>query len=485
MDDKPVEKMREQAAEALKQADEVKAKVEAAAKDAKETAPAEEIKDAVKEATADVKDAAKETADDVKDAAEKAVAEVKDVVSEDGEEAPADVEVNVIDDRDDEAESLINWAAARAGVIVVTPGLGTLALMANEVYMITKLGAVYGVELPHKAILSFIGSLGATVIGSTLATIIPIPVMQIPIGVSVTYGVGKAAMRWIKDGMPDDTKPYQEVFEEERKEGSEKADQLEENPDKDKPLGDEKRNFMKELKDNIDDAYPEKAHAVVDDMAGNLVETFNTLGEKIVAALKKAGMTDEQIDKAKYTAIGATEVAQETAEKTAKDLKAVARIKSREFRKDAADKAEEIKARAKDSMEDMQKKHEELKRQSDLKGQQAKLRSEKLKAQARVQIQEAKIQANKLKDQAKEQMEAARAKAQEISNLAKEKSKDYKEASVAAANTAKENFRAAADEFRAKTEERAAQRRKEDLEAGNHHVEPAEKADQPDTEPKE
>ena len=457
-----------------KAADDIKDEAEDALDDVKDMA--KDAKDAAEDAMGDAKDKAEDAAEEVKDVAEDALEDGKDAVREvkktakdgknklahEAEEALTDVEVNVIDDRDSEAESLIHWAAARAGVIVVTPGLGTLALMANEVYLITKLGAVYGVKLPYKAILSFIGSLGATVVGSTLATIIPIPGVSIPIGISVTYGVGKTAMRWIKDGMPDDTKPYQAVFEEERKEGSEKADELKENPDKDTPLGDEKRNFMQEIKKKLDDAYPEKAHAVVDDMAGSLMDTFHALGDKIVSALQKAGLTTEQIENAKYTAIGAAEVAQETAEKTAKDLRAMARIKSRELRKDAAGKAEILKARAKESMEELQKKGEEVKRQSDLTSEQVKVESEKLKAQARVHYEEAKVQAVKLKEQAKEQMEAARAKAEEISKLAKEKSKDYKEAGAAAASSAKENFRKAADEFLEKTDRRAARRKKED-----------------------
>ena len=36
-----------------------------------------------------------------------------------------------------ESERIIRWGAARASVIVMTPFLGSLALMANEVYMIT------------------------------------------------------------------------------------------------------------------------------------------------------------------------------------------------------------------------------------------------------------------------------------------------------------------------------------------------------------
>ena len=39
----------------------------------------------------------------------------------------AEMEVDIRDDRDDEAESLIRWAAARAGIIVVAPVLGTAA----------------------------------------------------------------------------------------------------------------------------------------------------------------------------------------------------------------------------------------------------------------------------------------------------------------------------------------------------------------------
>lgn len=102
-------------------------------------------------------------------------------------------------------------------MIVAAPVLGTVALVANEVYMIAKVAKVYDVEVNQTAILSFIGSLGGTVIGTTLATLIPISIMQIPIGVTVTYGVGKAAQRWIKDGMPDDTRPYRAVLKRKRR----------------------------------------------------------------------------------------------------------------------------------------------------------------------------------------------------------------------------------------------------------------------------
>lgn len=403
--------------------------------------------------------------------AEKEEARVPAPVAEEAEEVHVDspepdMEVNIIDDRDKEAESLIRWASGRAGVIVAAPLLGTAALVANEVYMISKIGSVYGVELNQKAVLSFIGSLGATVVGSTLATLIPISLMQIPIGVSVTYGIGKAAQRWIKDGMPDDTKPYRAVFEEEKAEGEKDVKELEENPKKDEPLGDEKKDFTADLKKSWDEVYPEKAHEAVDKLARQLTESAGILGNKLVDALKKAGVTDEQIEKAKYTALGASEVAQETAEKTARDLQAIARIKSREFRKDAARRADEMKAQAKEQMEELQKKTEEMKRQSEIQSQQMKLKSDKLKAQARVQMQEAKIQANKLKIQAEEQAETAQARAQEISDKVVKSANYYKEAAAQAASQARDTVVTAAGEYRAKIEERARQKQQEAEAAG-------------------
>ena len=437
---------------------------------------AEDAADAVKDAAEDVSDAAEDAADevmdaaeDLKDAAEEKAEDVADAVEEAAEEAKekaedvnmdtqeAEVEVNIIDDRDEEAESLIRWAAARAGVIVAAPLLGTCALIANEVYMIAKIGTVYGVELSQKAVLSFIGSLGATVVGTTLATLLPIPFISLPVGVSVTYGLGKAAQRWIKDGMPDDTKPYKAVFEEGREEGTEIAGELEAAPEKDIPLGDEKKDFTQDLKKSMDGVYPEKAHDVMDKVASQLTETIGILGDQLTSLLKKAGMTDEQIEKAKYTAIGAGEVASETA----KEWQQKAKVKSKEFREDAAKKAEEFKGQAKDQMSEMQKKKEEMKHKSSVQSEQAKLRSEKLKAQARVQMEEAKIKASKMREQAREQAQVASEKAKAMKEKMTARTTEYKDAATTAAQKTKTSVKTFAEDFKAKTEERAAQKRAE------------------------
>lgn len=414
--------------------------------------------------------AAKEAVQEVKESVEATAEDMENVPEVHLETPEADVEVTFIDDRDKEAEGLIHWAAARAGVIVAAPLLGTVSLVANEVYMISKIGSVYGVDVPQKAVLSFIGSLGATVVGTTVATLLPIPFIQIPIGISVTYGLGKAAVRWIKDGMPDDTRPYKAVFEEGRAEGNTLVGEIKENPEKDIPLGDEKRDFTKEIKETVDDVYPEKAHEAVDKLADQLVDTFNLLGEQLVTALKKAGMTDEQIEKAKYTTIGAAEIAKETA----KNLRAVARVKSRKLQEEARQKASEMKEQAKEQMEELQKKKEEIRRQSGIRAEQAKLKSEKLKAQARIQMQEAKVQADKLKEQVRTQAEIAQDKANELKEKVNARADDYRRNVSAAANRAKADILGYVDDFRTKTEERAAQIRAKDRNAKGGAIEGSE-----------
>lgn len=50
-----------------------------------------------------------------------------------------------------EVESLCRWAAARAGVIVVAPILGQIALAANEIYLIKRIANVYDKKFDETA----------------------------------------------------------------------------------------------------------------------------------------------------------------------------------------------------------------------------------------------------------------------------------------------------------------------------------------------
>ena len=393
------------------------------------------------------------------------------------ETADADVEIHVIDDRDQQAESLIHWAAARAGVIVVTPMLGSVALMANEVYMISRIGSIYGVDISQKAVISFIGSLGATMLGMTVATLIPISLIQIPLGISITYGLGQAALKWIKDGMPNDTEPYKAVFEEGKKEGKSRIAEIENDENKDIPLGDEKKDFVKEQKEMN---YSKKTHDVVDKMAENVSDVVDVLSAKLIKRLKEAGVTDEQIENVKYTALGAAEVVKEAAEKAGNDLKILAKEKSKEWKKDIGTKAADMKEQAKEHMEELKKCSEVQAEQARIKAEelkkQAKIRAEKLKEQAKEHMEDAKEKTEELREQAKVHMERAKGKTEELKKQAKEHMEDAKEKAEELKEQAKENIEnvqnkmeevkksatAYVDEFREKTKERAAQKAAED-----------------------
>lgn len=166
-----------------------------------------------------------------------------------------------------ESERIIRWGAARASVIVMTPFLGSLALMANEVYMITRLCDLRGVELETGAIAGLIGSLGASFVGQTVFTVIPFPPLQVPMAVGITYAVGKAANAWLDAGRPDDLSQFKEMYEQARKEGMERFREFTKDKNKNLPLGDERKKVA------------EKARPLFDKLKGKADEAADRLGE--------------------------------------------------------------------------------------------------------------------------------------------------------------------------------------------------------------
>ena len=65
------------------------------------------------------------------------------------------------EDKDVKVEMLCRWAAARAGAIVIAPLVGTVALMANEVYLVSRIARVYDVKLSERALIAFLGAVGS------------------------------------------------------------------------------------------------------------------------------------------------------------------------------------------------------------------------------------------------------------------------------------------------------------------------------------
>lgn len=149
------------------------------------------------------------------------------------------------EDKDVKVEMLCRWAAARAGAIVIAPLVGTVALMANEVYLVSRIARVYDVKLSERALIAFLGAVGSRVAGSLLTTIIPFSAIQVPVAVGITYSLGRVTQRWLKDGMPTDMGPYIDMMGEWKDKAREQVDKLKENPLKNIPLGDETIDFMK------------------------------------------------------------------------------------------------------------------------------------------------------------------------------------------------------------------------------------------------
>ena len=259
---------------------------EEAAETVEETIEAEAVhektaaEDATEKAAEEAAETEKETAGDP--AAEEAA---------DKKEEKAEIEPLEDIDTEWEAEKLCRWGAARASVLVVAPVFGTMALIANEVYMITRLADLRGVKISEGTALGLLGSLGATFIGQSVFTLLPIPAIQIPLAVSITYGVGKAANAWLKAGRPEDVASFREVFEKARKEGADNADTFSNMDCKDEPLGDESKKFdLNALKEKMKNVKGEDVFAGVkttaDKAESTISQKIKDFNDRIVNPLK-------------------------------------------------------------------------------------------------------------------------------------------------------------------------------------------------------
>ena len=177
-------------------------------------------------------------------------AEIAKLNAQNGNDADAEA-MTVLDamdetteDRDLKVETLCRWAAARAGAIVIAPLVGTVALMANEVYLVSRIARIYDVKLTERAVLAFLGAMGSQMAGNLLTTLIPFSVIQVPVAVGITYSLGRVTQRWLRDGMPSDMTPYIEMFGEWKERAKEQVEKLKDNPLKNVPLGDETKDFF-------------------------------------------------------------------------------------------------------------------------------------------------------------------------------------------------------------------------------------------------
>lgn len=221
-------------------------------------------------------------------AALKGQAEPADSSEEKAEAVMQQIEAST-EDVDLQAETLCRWAAARAGAIVIAPLLGTVALMANEVYLVGRIAKLYKVKLTEGALIAFLGAMGSRMAGNLLTTLIPFTAIQVPVAVGITYSLGRVTQRWIKDGMPTDMGPYIDMMGQWKEKANEQVDKLRDNPLKNVPLGDETIDFMKKwtnvAKDKFEDV-KEKGEVIYNHVRGKdgLVEEIKEEKEKEDAA---------------------------------------------------------------------------------------------------------------------------------------------------------------------------------------------------------
>ena len=203
-------------------------------------------------------------------------------------------------DADLKVETYCRWAAARAGAIVIAPLVGTIALMANEVYLVSRIAKVYNVKLSERAVIAFLGAMGSRMAGNLLTTLIPFSAVQVPVAVGITYSLGRVTQRWMKDGMPTDMGPYIEMMAQWKDKAREQVDRLRDNPLKNVPLGDETVDFMKRW----GSAAKEAAIDAFDDVKEK--------GQVVVDSVRRRSVVDD-VEEAKENSAGAKEPVQEDA----------------------------------------------------------------------------------------------------------------------------------------------------------------------------
>jgi uncharacterized protein (DUF697 family)/GTPase SAR1 family protein len=121
----------------------------------------------------------------------------------------------------DLTDEYVNWGAGRAFAIafVPIPLADVVPLVANEAYMIYKIGACYGYAVDQTILASFLGCLGGSIAGKLMASFIPF--LKAPIAAAVTYGVGRAAVAYFESGMKLGEEELKEIFRLAKQKGKE------------------------------------------------------------------------------------------------------------------------------------------------------------------------------------------------------------------------------------------------------------------------
>ena len=216
----------------------------------------------------------------------------------------------------EEVEMICRWAAARAAGIAALPKFNYAGLLANDVYMVSRIAKVYGVCPAKEGITGFLVGLGGSAVAALVCTIVPSIILRVPVAAAITYGVGKMAAKWIEDGMPTcpNFEAYRQRLVDIYEYNKETVITLANTPLRDKPLGNESVDFLEDVhvsgNEYLASAKGFASSFVGADILANIgavkdlaVGAVSILAATVKDALEKSG-NEELLDNARHAAKG-------------------------------------------------------------------------------------------------------------------------------------------------------------------------------------
>lgn len=216
----------------------------------------------------------------------------------------------------EEVEMICRWAAARAAGIAALPKFNYAGLLANDVYMVSRIAKAYGVCPAKEGITGFLVGLGGSAVAALVCTIVPSIILRVPVAAAITYGVGKMAAKWIEDGMPTcpNFEAYRQRLVDIYEYNKETVITLANTPLRDKPLGNEAVDFLEDVhvsgNEYLASAKGFASYFVGADLLANMgavkdlaMGAVSILAATVKDALEKNG-NEELLDNARHAAKG-------------------------------------------------------------------------------------------------------------------------------------------------------------------------------------
>lgn len=361
----------------------------------------------------------------------------------------------------EEVEMICRWAAARAAGIAALPKFNYAGLLANDVYMVSRIAKVYGVCPAKEGITGFLVGLGGSAVAALVCTIVPSIILRVPVAAAITYGVGKMAAKWIEDGMPTcpNFEAYRQRLVDIYEYNKETVITLANTPLRDKPLGNESVDFLEDVhvsgNEYLASAKGFASSFVGADLLANMgavkdlaVGAVSILAATVKDALEKSG-NEELLDNARHAAKGVGSLLKILATEALSLTGAAASTsasKASVYTKAAYEKADTVRQTLNDSLqttvepvvEKATAVMQDVKEVVELKLQQVKEAVEPTLQQVEEKASELTTKAI---DQAQETVQDIREKAEVVKETAVELAEQTKEKAIDLAEQAKDKFK--------------------------------------------